>query len=128
MPRIAYCTNVHAGSNLSETRDNLNRFAVKVKDRYSPDHVMGVGLWLSDQASAALADNPSDMDDFAQFLRNAGLSPFTFNGFPFGNFHQEVVKKDVYLPTWFESDRLRYTSRYTSFLTTSLWKFPPGSR
>lgn len=77
---------------------------------------MGVGLWLSDQASAALADNPSDMDDFAQFLRNAGLSPFTFNGFPFGNFHQEVVKKDVYLPTWFESDRLRYTSRLADLI------------
>lgn len=117
MPRIAYCTNVHAGSNLSETRENLNRFAVTVKSQFSPDQVMGVGLWLSDQTSAALADNQAGMDEFAQFLRNAGLSPFTFNGFPFGNFHQKVVKKDVYLPTWFESDRLDYTIRLANLIS-----------
>jgi hypothetical protein len=38
-----------------------------------------------------------------------GLVPFTFNGFPHGDFHQKVVKHEVYLPTWADEERLAYT-------------------
>src|SRR5262249_48957375 len=42
-------------------------------------------------------------------LRDVGLVPFTLNGFPYGDFHQAVVKHRVYEPTWFEPARLDYT-------------------
>ena len=32
--------------------------------------------------------------------------PFTFNGFPYGDFHQSVVKHRVYEPTWADAERL----------------------
>ena len=35
--------------------------------------------------------------------------PFTFNGFPYGDFHQRIVKHRVYQPTWCQPDRLGYT-------------------
>ena len=38
-----------------------------------------------------------------------GLVPFTLNGFPYGDFHESVVKQRVYHPTWFDSDRVNYT-------------------
>ena len=51
---LGYCTNVHAGPSLSATRDNLERYAVAVKAEVSPDAPMGVGLWLSRQATTEL--------------------------------------------------------------------------
>ena len=39
-----YCTNVHAGADLPQTRANLERFALDVKRQVSPSAPMGVGL------------------------------------------------------------------------------------
>ena len=36
MFKIAYCSNVHAGSNLGETRRNLQTYACRVRSLYSP--------------------------------------------------------------------------------------------
>jgi sugar phosphate isomerase/epimerase len=103
-----YCTNVHAGADLPQTRANLERFALDVKRRVSPGAPMGVGLWLSAAAAKALqADGTTG--EFRDWLRGVGLVPFTFNGFPYGDFHQKVVKHDVYLPTWADERRLAYT-------------------
>lgn len=101
-----YCTNVHAGADLPRTRENLERHALAVKKRVSPDQPMGVGLWL---AAAAAKSLRNEIEPFAAWLRGVGLVPFTFNGFPYGDFHQKVVKHDVYLPTWADERRLAYT-------------------
>jgi hypothetical protein len=106
--QIGYCTNVHAGADLAQTRANLERYAVAVKRQVSPGEQMGVGLWLSAAAAKALhADGQAR--EFGDWLRGVGLVPFTFNGFPYGDFHQEVVKHDVYVPTWADERRLIYT-------------------
>ena len=109
MYRTAYCSNVHAGSDLRETRSNLESFACRVKELVSPDEPMGIGLWLSAQSARDLLGAERERVEFAEFLTNSGLDPWTFNGFPFGNFHQPVVKKDVYQPTWCDPSRLAYT-------------------
>ena len=76
---------------------------------------MPVGLWLSESAIAELGDeSPSCISAtkaFGDWLTDRGLDPFTFNGFPLGNFHQEIVKHDVYLPTWASTQRLEYTKK-----------------
>jgi hypothetical protein len=103
-----YCTNVHAGATLEETRANLERHALAVKARYSPDRPMGVGLWLSAKAAEELVLTYGEAE-FADWLAERGLVPYTLNGFPFGDFHQEVVKHRVYQPTWWQPERLHYT-------------------
>lgn len=141
MFRIAYCSNVHAGANLPETRTNLENYACGVRNQFSPNAAMGIGLWLSDRTAESLVGSPSEVESFRGFLNEKGLDAFTLNGFPFGNFHKEVVKKDVYLPTWFEGDRLRYTrnlvelackfssSSHLSISTLPLaWGDPPLAR
>lgn len=119
---LGYCTNVHAGFDLEVTRDHLARYAVPVKQKCSPDQPMGIGLWLSDQTAIDLISQ-DQIGAFREWLDDQGLVPFTFNGFPFGNFHQDEVKKLVYLPTWADDARREYSERLAQIQHELL---PPG--
>jgi hypothetical protein len=105
---IAYCTNVHAGPSLGETKANLEEHALAVKRLISPDEPLGVGLWLSARAARRLHEQQAARD-FALWLNEHSLRVFTINGFPFGDFHQASVKHRVYHPNWVERPRLQYT-------------------
>ncbi len=107
--QTGYCTNVHAGVDLATTQRNLVDHAVQVKQRHSPDRAMGVGLWLAAPAASQLLAEEGACEAFANWLADVGLVPFTFNGFPFGDFHQPIVKHRVYQPTWSELARRDYT-------------------
>lgn len=120
---LGYCTNVHAGATLTETRANLERYATAVRELFSPGEAMGVGIWLSAASAAALLADPNQLQDFAHWLGEAGLVPYTFNGFPHGDFHQEVVKHHVYEPTWAEPARRQYTLDLIQVIDQLL---PPG--
>lgn len=105
---IGYCTNVHAGATLDQTCANLEKHALTVKERFSPQRPMGVGLWLS---SAAAREVKADYgaQKLRDWLGQRGLVPYTLNGFPYGDFHQRVVKHRVYEPNWWQTERLQYT-------------------
>ncbi|MEX0774615.1 MAG: metabolite traffic protein EboE [Phycisphaeraceae bacterium] len=108
---LGYCTNVHAGRGLVELRENLERYAAAVKGVVSPAAPMGVGLWLPEQAvDELLADDGQGVVELDEFLQSHGLMPFTFNGFPQGDFHRKVVKHRVYRPDWAQHERFEYTS------------------
>jgi len=79
---------------------------------------LGIGLWIPNEASIQLAE--SGAQSFAQFLSERRLQAFTINGFPFDNFHRDVVKHDVYRPTWFDMPRLEYTKRLARILAAVL--------
>ena len=106
--QIGYCTNVHAGADLLATRANLEKYALAVKNQVSPDLPMGVGLWLSAEAADDLLQHQL-IQTFAEWLSEVGLVPFTFNGFPYGDFHADVVKHTVYQPDWTNPLRRQYT-------------------
>jgi sugar phosphate isomerase/epimerase len=108
MRRLGYCTNVHAGETLEQTRANLAAHAVAVRGLVCPDSTLGVGLWLSARAARALRDEGGEAA-FGDWLSERGLSVFTINGFPYGDFHKPVVKHEVYQPTWADPRRLDYT-------------------
>jgi hypothetical protein len=120
--RIGYCTNVHAGATLQQTRANLQRYALEVKRRHCPEQSLGVGLWLSAQAAQELVATRQH-HALGEWLAEAGLVPYTFNGFPYGDFHQPVVKHRVYEPTWWEPQRLSYTMQLAEIQDALL---PPG--
>ena len=112
---LGYCTNVHAGADLQTTRENLQQHALGVKTIVSPDAPMGIGLWLSASAASRLRED-EQFDEFRNWLSESGLVPYTMNGFPFGDFHQEIVKHDVYQPTWAEPARQAYTADLINLL------------
>ena len=125
--QIGYCTNVHAGIDLSSIRNNLSQYAVAVQQHLNRTHALdtlGVGLWIPDQASRELTGDA--LEAFASFLRTNRLMAYTINGFPFSNFHGASVKQRVYLPTWAEPERLEYTKRLATILADRLMRASGG--
>lgn len=105
---LAYCTNVHAGATFAETLKNLEQHACAVRDAVCPSQVMGVGLWLSAAAARqVVAENRAE--ELRDWLGERSLTVRTLNGFPYGNFHENVVKHKVYEPDWADARRLDYT-------------------
>jgi sugar phosphate isomerase/epimerase len=119
---VGYCTNVHAGGTLRQMRENLQKHAVRVKELYSPSRPMGIGLWLSAAAAKELVET-KQVAEFRDWLAERGLVPYTMNGFPYGDFHEKVVKHRVYQPTWWDAPRLAYTLQLVDILHEIL---PPG--
>jgi len=70
------------------------------------NQTLGVGLWL---ANRAVSLDDQQVQRLRDFLNTERLEVFTFNAFPFENFHQPVVKQNVYEPDWTDSNRLAYT-------------------
>ncbi|RCS50584.1 hypothetical protein DTL42_10785 [Bremerella cremea] len=121
-----YCTNVHAGATLEQTEHNLKTHAARVQEYLGAAQPLGVGLWLSASTAKSLIE-PGKLDAFAELLRVNKWIPYTFNGFPFGDFHKAVVKHDVYLPTWWQPERLAYTKNLVTILDQLLAPGEEGS-
>lgn len=107
-----YCTNVHAGRNLAETEANIDRFSTRVRDLVAakdddPSEI-GLGLWLSAESARELR-RTNGARALRDRLLERGLRVVTLNGFPYGDFHAEVVKHAVYEPHWADPRRLAYT-------------------
>ena len=104
---ISYCTNVHPGLTVAEVQRGLQDFTVPVRDRVGE---LAAGLWLARPVATELLESGGkSLDRFAAWLRDTGLTCYTLNTFPFGNFHDERVKENVYLPDWSDPRRLEYT-------------------
>jgi sugar phosphate isomerase/epimerase len=106
---IAYCTNVHPADDLPGILDQLDRHAVGVRARLDVD-TLPLGLWLPASVARGLAEDRSARLGLRAELAARGLTVSTLNAFPYGDFHGEVVKHDVYLPTWADPRRLAYTA------------------
>ncbi len=121
---LGYCTNVHAGEDLDRYLASLEQYAVDVKSRMPGEQPLAIGLWLSARtASQILIENR--LAEFRAFLECKGLRAFTMNGFPYGNFHTDTVKYQVYEPDWTRPQRLDYTANLIRILTRLM---PGGSQ
>lgn len=122
---LTYCTNVHRGESWPDIFAALRRHVPEVKRRVSPEAPMGVGLRLSAVAAEAL-DAPAERQRLREFLASEQLYVFTINGFPYGPFHGERVKEQVYAPDWRTPERLTYTDRLAGLLAVLLPEDQPG--
>ena len=107
---LGYCTNVHRGDRFQYVVENISSYAKKVQ-QHVPETI-GLGLWLSDVASREV-----DLGLLRDVLDESELTVFTMNGFPFSNFHQDIVHHDVYKPNWTDERRLEYTLRLAYILS-----------
>jgi hypothetical protein len=114
-PHLAYCTNIHAGETWSEIETALASYLPAVKEQVSPDQPMGIGLRLSGVAARELLE-PDRVRRFRHFLAQGGFYVFTVNAFPYGSFHGQRVKEQVYEPDWRTSERLRFTNQVADLL------------
>jgi hypothetical protein len=107
---LTYCTNIHAGRNWSEDFAAIQKNFPIIKQKVSPSAPMGLGLRLSNEASLGLMQE-SELISFKTWLQTEECYVFTMNGFPYGEFHNTVVKEDVHTPDWTTDDRRNYTIR-----------------
>jgi sugar phosphate isomerase/epimerase len=106
--RLSYCTNVHPAEDLDGVIRQLREYAGPIR-RTAGLETLGVGLWLPAGLARQLANSTADRTALRNVLDAEGLQLHTINAFPYGGFHNEVVKLDVYKPTWAERGRLEYT-------------------
>jgi len=105
---LTYCSNIHSGETWEEVFSTLQKNIPEIKKSISPDKSFGIGLRLSAEAAETLlAEN--HIADFKNWLSGNDCYVFTMNGFPFGSFHNTVVKDEVYKPDWTTDFRLQYT-------------------
>ncbi len=123
---LAYCTNIHRGNTWAETFDSLSRYSLAVKGNVCPDGQYAIGLRLSNRAAVELSDRTRILE-FQKWLEDNDCYVFTINGFPYGSFHGERVKEQVYRPDWTSPDRLSYTNLLFDILSEILPAGTSGS-
>lgn len=122
---LTYCTNIHAGENWADHFTALKLNFPEIKKQLSPNAPMGIGLRLSNIASIEiLKDN--NLPEFKEWLQLNNAYVFTMNGFPYGGFHNTIVKDHVHAPDWTTNDRLDYTLRLFNILASLLPKDMEG--
>ena len=122
---LSYCTNVHPGRSLVEVVSGLDRYTRRVRDRFG--RPLAAGLWLAAPVIAELKADPSGPRSLAGELADRGLACYTLNAFPYGDFHGERVKEQVYLPDWSAPKRLDYTLDCADVLAALLPEGTDGS-
>lgn len=124
--RLSYCTNVHPAEDLDGVITQLRHYSGEIRKRAGLQ-VLGVGLWIPSGLAAQLSASALDRQALREVLEAEGLQLHTINAFPYGGFHDEVVKHAVYLPTWTDPVRLEYTLRCAQILADLLPEGEAGS-
>lgn len=107
---LTYCSNIHPGETWRGTFNSLKVHIPNVKKAVCPTQAFGIGLRLSNQASIEL-EQGNNLTEFKTWLQSENCFVFTMNGFPYGDFHETVVKDQVHSPDWSTAERLDYTLR-----------------
>lgn len=116
---ITYCTNIHPGEDWETTFLNIKKYIPEIQKEVSGNASFGIGLRLSNNASEEL-DKEDYLSNFKKWLSDNNCYVFTMNGFPYGNFHNTVVKDQVHAPDWTTNERLIYTKRLFAQLESLL--------
>ncbi len=116
---LTYCLNIHPGLSLDEHITSIETLATDVRDRVSHSGTFGLGLRISGQAAEALND-PANFQRLKNSIDDNAFYAFTINGFPYGPFHGEAVKQNVYRPDWRDPIRSTYTNQLTTLLANLL--------
>ncbi|MBX7211242.1 MAG: metabolite traffic protein EboE [Verrucomicrobiaceae bacterium] len=119
---LGYCTNIHRGETWEETFRGLRDYTLRVRERVAAGRPYGIGLRLSEVAARELSA-PQSMSQFKRWLDANDCYVFTINAFPYGAFHGQRVKENVFRPDWSRPERLEYTNLVFDVLGELL---PPG--
>ena len=123
---LTYCLNVHPGEDWDANLQAIRKYALEVRSQVAPGQPFGLGLRLSAAAAVTLS-NPARLAELQQVLKEHDLYVFTINGFPYGAFHDTVVKQNVYAPDWRTAERLTYTTMLADILASLLPEGVSGS-
>jgi len=127
---LSYCSNVHPAQTLDEVLRGLSEFTAPTQQACG--FPIAAGLWLARPVIDELVEPFENtlptltprIDDLAAALQGHNLACYTLNTFPYGNFHSDRVKDQVYIPNWTTPQRRDYTIASAQVLAAIL---PEGS-
>jgi sugar phosphate isomerase/epimerase len=122
---LSYCTNVHPGLSVAELEGGLNRYTLNVRKEWGGR--LAAGLWLAEPVVREILSSADGLKRFADGLARRELPCYTLNAFPYGNFHAQRVKEQVYLPEWSDPRRRQYTEDCARILAELLVVGAEGS-
>ena len=122
---LSYCTNVHPGQTIAQVEAGLDQYTVPIADAFGKP--LAAGLWLARPVVDELLRPGDALAKFATGLQGRGLTCHTLNAFPYGDFHSERVKENVYVPDWSTRNRLLYTQQCATVLAELLPEGVEGS-
>ncbi len=122
---LSYCTNVHPGRTLDEVIAGLSTYTGPV--RRESGAPLAAGLWLAAPVIEEMKRDPDGTVRLREMLTSLDLDCYTLNAFPYGDFHGERVKEQVYLPDWRSAERLDYTVACAEVLAELLRDGTEGS-
>jgi len=105
---LCYSMNVHPGEGLTDVLAALEGTVAPLKSRLGVEGPFAVGLRLAAQAAKEVEGRGEEVK---AVLDRRGLVPVTVNAFPYGDFHGDRVKEQVYRPDWTDARRAVYTLR-----------------
>lgn len=116
---LPYCTNIHPGETWVNHFEQIKQHVPGIKKTIAADQPFGIGLRLANSASLELRKE-ENLTAFQEWLRQQDCYVFTMNGFPYGGFHNTIVKDKVHEPDWTTADRVQYTNRLAQILAALL--------
>lgn len=122
---LSYCTNVHPGLNVDEVCRGLVDYAGPIRKNLGKP--LAAGLWLAQPAIEELRADSAKLGQLKETLAEQNLTCYTLNAFPYGNFHSDRVKEQVYVPDWSQEDRLTYTHQCAIILAELMEDQEEGS-
>lgn len=105
---LSYCSNVHPAEDVAGIVDQIRRFARGIRELTGAPTI-GLGLWVPAAAAREIVDDRTALRAVQAALREQCVEVVTMNAFPYGGFHDDVVKHRVYRPDWSERERFQYT-------------------
>jgi sugar phosphate isomerase/epimerase len=115
---LTYCTNVHPLGEWAAWSDLIGRFGSAIRSELGWKS-LPMGLWFPASLIEEMNRDPEgSRERMKALLGDKRLSAFTCNAFPYGNFHDKVVKTKVYHPDWTTPERLAYTVACARLLAT----------
>ena len=120
---LTYCSNIHPGETWGEVAAALASSLPRVRALLGHHGPFAVGLRLSAQAAKTL-EQPAELAAFRAFLHAGDYYVLTINGFPYGAFHGQRVKEQVYRPDWRDDARLEYANQLARLLAALLTDRP----
>lgn len=122
---LSYCTNVHPGRTVDEVLAGLTDYTAPVQAGSGAP--LAAGLWLAQPVIRELQQRPAEFVRLRDRIAALDLRCFTLNAFPYGDFHGERVKEQVYLPDWTTPERREYTAACAAVLASLLPDGAEGS-
>jgi len=99
---------------------------VRKKLGYDGKSPFALGLWLDADAVEELTI-PTNLAKLQSILSLNNFYVFTVNAFPYGKFHKDTIKDDVYKPNWNSEQRVEFTCKIADILAILLPKGITGS-